>query len=285
MGEIVCSKCGLVVLEGMLDMSPEWRAFTPEEKRSRIRVGPPTDYSHFDKGLSTIIWIGRDAQGRPLSAKTRRRMWRLRNWHIRSEMQASESRNLLRAMSELQRLSEKLNIPSFIRKTAAVIYRKALNAHLIRGRCIAAIIAAALYASCRFANTPKTLKEIAEASARDKNEISRDYSLLIRELGIRMPIPDPLDHISRIANKAGICGKTQRLAVKILREAKHKHLIAGKHPVGVAAAVLYIACQLEGEKFTQKDVAAAANITEVTIRNRKRELVEELNIPKREMWL
>jgi len=281
-GEVVCGKCGLVILDEVLNRSPEWRAFTLEEKRSRRRVGAPIDYSRFDKGLSTIIQINRNALGHLLPAETRRRMRRLRKAHIRSRMQASDSRNLMQAMRELERLSGKLHIPSFIQEMAAVIYRKALNADLIRGRSIAAIVAAALYAACRFTKMSRTLKEIAEASIRDKKEISKCYFLLIRKLEIKMPFADPMDHISRIAEKAGVSGESQSLAVKILREAKRKRLTMGKDPLGIAATMLYIACRLKGEKMTQMDIAAAAGVTEVTIRNRKKELTEKLGISLKE---
>jgi transcription initiation factor TFIIB len=277
-GEVICSKCGLVILDEVLNRSPEWRAFTLEEKRSRQRVGAPIDYSRFDKGLSTIIQINRNAFGHLLPAETRRRMWRLRRAHIRSRMQASDSRNLMQAMRELERISVKLHIPSFIQEMAAVIYRKSLNADLIRGRSIAAIVAAALYVACRFTKTSRTLKEIAEASIRDKKEISRCYFLIVRKLGMKMPFADPLDHISRIAEKLGVSGEAQSLAVKILREAKRKRITTGKDPLGIAATLLYIACQLKGEKMTQMDIAAAAGVTEVTIRNRKKELMEKLDL-------
>jgi len=278
MGEIVCSKCGLVILDEMFNRSPEWRAFTLEEKSSKGRVGAPTAYSHFNKGLSTVMWVNRDAFGRPLSPRARRQMWRLRKWQIRSVTYTSDSRNLMQAMGELRRLSEKLNVSYFIQETAAVIYRKALSADLIRGRCIVAIVAAALYAACRLTKTPKTLNEIVKASARERKEISRCYFLLIRKLKMKMPFADPLNHISKIAEKVGVSGKTQGLAVKILREAKRKRITLGKDPVGMAATVLYIACQLNNEKITQVDIAAAANVTEVTIRNRKKELMEKLNL-------
>jgi len=279
-GEVICSKCGLVILDEVLSRSPEWRAFTLEEKRSRRRVGAPINYSRFDKGLSTIIRIDRNALGQPLPSEMRRRMWRLRKIHIRSRMQAPDSRNLIQAMSELGRLSENLHISSFIQEMAAVIYRKALNANLIQGRSIAAIVAAALYAACRFTKTSRTLKEIAEASIRDKKEISRCYFLLVRRLKIRMPTADPLDHISRIAEKASVSGESQGLALKILREAKRKRITMGKDPLGIAATVLYIACQLKGEKMTQRDIATAAGVTDLTIRNRKKDLMEKLDFGK-----
>ena len=149
MGELVCGNCGLVIEENALDRGAEWGAFTNQEKESRERVGVPTRYYQSDKGLSTVILVDRDAFGRPLSPEVRRQMWRLRRWQIRSSFGASKYRNLSQAMDELQRLSEKLHIPSSVREMAAVIYRKALDKDLIRGRCIAAIVAGALYAACR----------------------------------------------------------------------------------------------------------------------------------------
>ncbi len=278
MGETACSECGLVLSDDMLNLSPEWRAFTLEEKRSKKRVGAPTDYSHFDKGLSTFIRIDRDAFGRPLPTKTRRQMWRLRKWQIRSRIRGSDYRNLMRAMGELQRLSEKLHIPSSVQEMAAVIYRKALNENLIQGRCIASIVAAALYAACRFTKTPRTLNEVTEAALKARNEIARSYRLLIRTLKMKMPIHDPLHYVSKIAEKVGISGEIQGLAVNILREAKVRRITMGKDPMGVAAAVLYIACKLKDKKVTQKEIAEAADVTEVTIRNRKKELMEKLDL-------
>jgi len=277
-GEFVCGKCGFVIAEDMLSRRPEWRAFTPEEKRAKTRAGAPTDYARYDKGLPTTIRVDRDAFGRPLSPDVRRQMWRLRKWHIRSQMHASESRNLMYAMNELERLSDKLHMPSAIRARAAVIYRKALDEGLVRGRSIGAIIAGALYAACRLAKIPKSLKEIGEVSIRDEKEVARSYRLIVRRLKLEMPIHDPLDYVSKIGEKARLSGKIQGQAVRIVRQAQRKHLTAGKDPRGVAATALYLASKLEGMKVTQKEIAEAANITEVTLRNRKKGLAKGLGL-------
>ena len=184
----------------------------------------------------------------------------------------------MQAMNELQILSEKLHISSSVKELAAVIYRKALDEDITRGRSIAAIVAASMYAACRFTKTPKTLNDVVAVSARSRGEVSRGYRLLVRTLKIEMPAHDPLNYVSRIATKAEIPGKVQGVAVDILRKAKRKRITMGKDPVGVASAVLYIACQLEGENVTQKEIAEAAGVTEVTLRNRKKELVEKLNL-------
>ena len=278
-GETICGDCGLVIREQMMDKGPEWRAFTQEEKESRSRVGIPTSYSVHDKGLSTAIGrVDRDAFGRKLPLSTRLQMWRLRKWQIRSRVHSSVDRNLAQAMAELDRLSDKAYIPSSVKEKAAVTYRKALDKGLVRGRSIAAIAAASLYAACRQTETPRSLREISEASLVDKKDVARCYRLLIRELDIHMPIADPLTYISKIAERTGISGKTQGLAIKILREAKTKRAASGKDPMGLAAAALYIACLQNDEKKTQKDIAEAGGVTEVTVRNRYKSLKRRLGL-------
>jgi transcription initiation factor TFIIB len=278
-GETICGDCGLVVYEQMLDKGPEWRAFTQEEKASRSRVGMPTSYSIHDKGLSTTIsQVDRDAMGRKLPLSTRLQMWRLRKWQIRSRVHSSVDRNLSQAMSELERLSSKVSITPSLKEKAALIYRKALDKGLVRGRSINAIASAALYAACRESGTPRTLRDIAEASLVDRKDVARCYRLLLQELHFSMPVADSLTYVSKIAEKNQISGKTQGTAIKILADAKKKRFASGKDPMGLAAAALYIACLLNDEKVTQKDIAEAAGVTEVTVRNRYKALKRQLNL-------
>jgi transcription initiation factor TFIIB len=278
-GETVCGDCGLVVYEQMMDKGPEWRAFTQQEKASRSRVGAPTSYSIHDKGLSTTIsQVDRDAFGRKLPTSTRLQMWRLRKWQIRSRVHSSIDRNLAQAMSELERLASKVNISPPTKEKAAVIYRRALDKGLVRGRSINSIAAAALYAACRSSGTPRTLREIAKSSLVDKKDVARCYRLLLQELDVQMPIADPLTYVSKIAEKNEISGKTQGAAIAILRDARRKRIAAGKDPMGLAAAALYIACLQHNEKKTQRDIAEAAGVTEVTVRNRYKALKKQLNL-------
>src|SRR5208283_5484622 len=135
-------------------------------------------------------------------------------------------------MAELDRLSDKLYIPPTVKEKAAVVYRKALDKGLVRGRAIAAIAAASLYAACRGSGSPRTLREIAEASLVDKKDVARCYRLLLKGLDFHMPISDPLTFVSKIAEKTGISGKTQGKAIAILREARQKRFSAGKDPMG-----------------------------------------------------
>ncbi len=278
-GEIICATCGLVLRDSIINEGPEWRAFTPGEKETRSRVGVPLSFAVHDKGLTTVIGrVGKDAYGRNIPLNTKLQMLRLRKWQIRSRVHSSEDRNLAQAMAELDRLSDKLHIPPNIKERAAVIYRKALEQGLVRGRSISAIAAASLYAACRITQTPRTLREITRASTIDKKDIARCYRLMLKELNIQMPIPDAQLRIPKIAAKVGVGEKTQQKAVEILRRAGKLRTTAGKDPMGLAAAALYIACQMTDEKRTQKMIADAAGVTEVTIRNRYKGLKDVLDL-------
>lgn len=277
--------CGLVVEEFMVDLGPEWRAFTAEEREGRSRVGMPVQLSVHDKGLSTTITCEEyDAFGRRVSPFTHIQMLRLRKWQVRSRFHASTERNLAQAMAELGRLCGQLQIPQPIKENAAAIYRKALERDLIRGRSIEALAAGALYAACRLGGVPRTAKEVVDAFHRGDSyrqcwkEIMRCYRLIVRELGLNMPVPDAVTCVSKIAEPLGISGEIQGRAVQMLTIMREKHESAGKEPISLAAAALYVACREAGAEVTQTQIANLAGVTEVTVRNRYRSLMRCLGL-------
>ena len=275
-GEIVCSNCGLVIEEDQIDMGPEWRAFTPQERNSRQRTGLGMSYTLYDKGLSTVFKGDRDANGNRLKDETRIKMDRLRRYDNRSKFDETWRRNLSIAMAELDRMNAALHLPHSIKEQAAILYRKALKLDLIRGRSIDAFVAATIYAACRKAMVPRPLKEISKLSPREHGEIARTYRLLLKEMKLKMPVDGPMKFIPSIAAKLDLRRDTEQLAIKILRKAKERNGLSGKDPRGLAAAALYMACIQNDDKRIQKDVAGAAGTTEVTLRNRLRGLEKTL---------
>ena len=228
---------------------------------------------------STIIGpADKDASGKPLSASMKSTIERLRTWDSRSQVHESVDRNLRQALSELNRLKDKLAISDAVVEKAAYIYRKALEKGLVRGRSISALMASALYAACRDTETPRNLKDIEQAANIKRKDIARCYRLLLRELDLKMPVVNPIRCISRISSIAELSEKTKRKAVEILDQATKIELSAGKDPMGLAAAALYLSCVINGENKTQKDIAVAAGVTEVTIRNRYKGLKEALEL-------
>jgi transcription initiation factor TFIIB len=272
-GEWFCGKCGFVATEKINDAGPEWRSFSNDAGTDPTRTGAPTSLTMHDMGLATIISpINKDSSGKPLSTSMRSTIERLRTWDSRSQVHEPVDRNFRQAFSELSRLKDKLTISSAVLEKAAYIYRKALQKGLVRGRSISALIAAALYAACRDTETPRTLKDVGEAANIKRKDIARCYRLIHRELDLKMPVVNSIQCISRIASKIGISEKTRRNACLVLKEAQDSHESAGKDPMGLAAAALYLSCVKNGESLTQRDIAEAANVTEVTIRNRYKSL-------------
>ncbi|MDG6994700.1 MAG: transcription initiation factor IIB [Nitrososphaerota archaeon] len=278
-GELFCSSCGYVLKERMVEAGLDWRAYTPEEAIGRAHTGPPSRLSSHDMGLATVIGKeNKDASGRMVSASMRGTIERLRTWDGRSHANEYEDRNRRQAFSELDRMVDKLNLSDAVVEKAAYMYRKALERGLIRGRSISGIIAACLYAACRDMETPRTLKDISAVSCMKKKELARWYRLLFKELDLRMPVVDPVKCVSRIASRARVRERTQRRALEILRRVEDARTSAGKDPMGLAAAALYVACVLEHEDKTQKELADAASVTEVTIRNRYKGLKAVLDV-------
>lgn len=274
-GERVCAKCGLVLEEAMVDTSPEWRAFDDDQRSKRTRAGAPLTFTKHDKGLTTEIGRGRGELFKVTPTK-RAQYYRLTKWQKR--LVESKDRNLSFALSELQRLISFLGLPRSVHEEVAKKYEQAVDRGLVRGRSMESVIAALLYAVCREMGTPRTLEEIAEASGVERREIGRTYRYIARELHVRI-LPAPPEHyIPRFASMLGLSDHVQARAIRLLKQAMTNEATAGKGPTGVAAAALYIAAVLDGEKRTQREIADAIGVTEVTIRNRFKELVEKLGI-------
>ena len=272
-GEQFCSKCGYVISEKLDALGPEWRSFQKDGSTNPARTGTPSSLLMHDMGLSTIInSSNKDASGKPLSIFMKKTIKRLRTWDSRSQTHEPADRNLIQALNELNRLKDKLTISSSVLEKASYIYRKALERKLVRGRSISSMIAASLYAACRDAETPRTLKDITTAANVKRKDIARCYRLLHYELELKMPIVDSTQCIARISSKLNITEKTKRDAVKILRKVQERKESAGKEPMGLAASALYLSCVKNGASITQRGVAEASGVTEVTIRNRCKEL-------------
>ena len=277
-GEEFCSKCGYVFSEKSNEMGPEWRSFQNHADSNPARTGSPSSLLMHDKGLSTIINpLNKDAGGKPLSTTMRSTIERLRTWDSRSRTHESADRNLQQALNELTRLRDKVAISANVLEKAAYLYRKALEKKLVRGRSISAMIAASLYAACRETQTPRTLKDVADAANVKRKDIARCYRLLYYELELKMPVVNSIQCIARISSKLALSEKIKRHAIKILQEAQENKESSGKDPMGFAATALYVSCIKNGNSITQRDLADAAGVTEVTIRNRLKGLKNHQN--------
>ncbi len=276
-GELVCDDCGLVVDERQIDRGPEWRAFNHSERQEKSRVGAPTTQTMHDKGLTTTIdWKDKDAYGRSISSEKRSQMHRLRKWQERIRTKDAGERNLQFALSEIDRMASALGVPRSVREVASVIYRRALDEDLIRGRSIEGVATAALYAACRQEGIPRSLDEVADVSRVSQKEIGRTYRYISQELGLELKPVDPKSFVPRFASSLHLSEEVQAKATEIIDVSAEQGLLSGKSPTGFAAAAIYAASLLCNEKKTQREVADVAQVTEVTIRNRYQEQIEAM---------
>jgi transcription initiation factor TFIIB len=268
--EVICRSCGLVSPDKAMESRAEWTTFDSDNgNNNHQRVGLPNSLAFHDMGLATIIGkSNKDSSGQKLDPSMNLTMQRLRTWDFRTQMHTSSDRNLVQAFNELGRLKDKLGLTDAIVEKAAYIYRKAEEKKMIRGRSIPAILAAAIYIACRELGAPKSLHEMTETSEVKPKALTHCYRLLALEFDIKVPLIEPSKYIARIANKAGISEKTKRIAIAMMEEITKNEISAGKNPLGLAATVLYLSCLASNENRTQMNIAAAAGVTEVTIRNR-----------------
>ena len=259
--ELYCLDCGIVLVEDIVDLGPEWRSYDEEQAAKRIRTGPPMSYRIHDKGLGTPM------PGLPARTK------RLRGISI-----DSGDKTLALALVEIDRMACAMKLPNNIKEEASVLYRKAMKKGLIKGRSIEELVSAMLYITCRRHKVPRTLKEIAAVSRSPLKKIRRAYIFLLRRLEIRLAPADPALYIPRFCSKLGLSEEIRERAVEILKDDKGTGVAKGWGPIGTAAAAIFIATTISGEKITERKIAKVAGTTEVTIRDRYKELAGRLNI-------
>jgi transcription initiation factor TFIIB len=286
-GELICSKCGQVISDKVQQEGPEWRNFDllassmsqSNGSNSRSRVGMSTSLARHDMGLSTIIGrADRDASGQKIDAAMRSTMDRLRIWDYRTQIHSATDRNLRNAFYKLDILKDKLGLSDSVVEKAAYIYRKAQERGLVRGRTISGVLAAAIYIACREMGISRTLKDIASYSNVKFKEVAKSYRLLCIELDLKVPIVDPMKYIVKVANKANLSEKTKRQAAEIMNNITQREISTGKNPMGLAASVLYMSSIKTGENITQGNLSDAAGVTEVTLRNRYKDLMNRLEL-------
>jgi len=276
-GERYCQSCGNVIVERIEDSRSEHRSFADNPAGSR--TGSPTSLAIHDRGLATIIGnVNKDAAGKSLSTSMKYDIKRLRVWDGRSQAHEQVDKNLRQAFSELSKLKDKLALSDTVIEKTAYIYRKAIGKGLVRGRSIQGVLGAATYAACRDAGTPRTLNDVSDAINVQRKDISKNYRMLVNKLDLKMPVVDSINCVSKIASKIGLDEKTKRHALEILRDAKNMEITAGKDPMGIAAAALYISCLKYNVDVTQRAISIASGVTEVTIRNRYKGLRDKLDL-------
>jgi len=266
-GEIVCSQCGLVVNERILDISHSGkRAFTKQEKERRERTGSPISILLPDMGLSTII-DKTNIQSPDLK--------RAAKWNSRMTW---DKRNMLIATTELKRIGSNLNLPDHVKKAAIRLYIEAFKKKLLRGRSINGMVAACLYFACRDKKIPRTLQEILDETSISAKNVRRCYRTIIREMNLKAPSTDPISLIPRFIAEVGLDAEAEKATIKLFQSFISKFSTSGKDPKGLCAGAIYLVCKNKERRISQKEIANVVGVTEVTLRSRYKEIIQKLNV-------
>ena len=267
-GEIICTNCGTVVLDK--------QEMPVSDINAKNRSGMPSSLASPDKGLSTIItYSNTDANGTVLNQEQITTSNKIRYLDKIWGNNKNHLRNFKNAFAIMATATDKLGLTNPVIERAAYYYRKAFDSNLIKGRAIKEMVVASIYAACKEMSIPRTLQEVSYAANAEPIFSGRCYRIMSRKLRISPSIVDATSYISKIATNAQITQQTYREAVNMLNVAKKNPICHGKDPKAVATAVLYASCLKEKEEgISQSKIAAAGNISIVTLRKRLADIVK-----------
>lgn len=275
-GEVACSNCGAVSLEKIIDSAVEFSGFSSEGYQKNSRTGMKTSLKMADRGLSTIMESqDKDSSGKRLSNENRRMFYRLRMWDRNSRSSISV-KSYQKAFTLLDAISSKLALPESVVEETAYLFRKIAAKKILAGRSTSAMLCATIYMTCRLTETPRTLKDIANAGNLKKKNLQRIYRFLMKELDLYPETYNPMEFVTRVAKAVGLSEKTERLAFKILTIAEKNNVSASKNPMAMAASAVNLASVINNEKITQLKISEASGISAVTIRDRTKEIREKI---------
>ncbi|MGB9727182.1 MAG: transcription initiation factor IIB [Nitrososphaeria archaeon] len=272
-GELICSKCGVVIKDHVVDERPEWKAIDLEDKQKRVRVGAPMTYLLHDEGLTTFIGdkpYGVSGKGGDFK--------NIKNAHSRVRVN-SEERSLMQILGKIEDISKRLSLPNNVAETAAYfIHSKDVRAFL-KNKGQRETAAALVYLSCRICNLNRTLKEVSEAAGLKKKDVAKYYRILAQKFSTA-PIRRPTvsSYVTKAANLLSLSTKTERLALSLSSKVESSKFSHGKNPAGLAAACVYISSTLFDEPVSSEDLASSLNVTPLTIRNRVKEILQNFDI-------
>jgi len=297
-GEYICERCGCVVMDQVDDYGRESNSTDFEEKSKNTRASGSTSFALHDYGLRTEIAFGsKDYAGKSIDYQMAETMNNIRKWHIRSRIVSPQERRLSNVLTKINETCAAMSLPKLLLETAAMVYRNFESHYQAKGKSIACMAAATIYLACKKCSVVRSLEEIVEATgvtnADRSNEklASKYYRIMVMEMGVFTVQPPSSQatsvqhphlpvvalaidqYISKLANMAKIDTKVERLAIDIAHKTDDHLLADGKAPNGLAAAYIYVSSILLGVNILQRDVSSLSGVTEVTIRNRCKDIL------------
>ncbi len=280
-GEIICSGCGIVVADQIVDSGPETISSNLEDKMKLARATGQTTYSQHDLGITTEISMGsKDFSGKTINHEVSNQMRNLRKWQQRVRISSPKERRLANVLAKMGETCSSLNLSKNVLETASMIYRN-LDGHVdVKGKSVVSITAATIYIACKQCEVVRSLEEICRGicpakDVKSKTKLAAKYyrTMVMEVEQLSAPVVTMDKYISKIANMTQTEVRVERLALEIAEKTKDSNISDGKAPNGIAAAYLYVSSVLLGQNVLQRDVSSIAGVTEVTIRNRCKEIL------------
>lgn len=284
-GELICSRCGIVAQNAPDDDGPENRISEGLPMRM-VRASGYNTYSKHDLGIATAINKAQvDFDGKPLNRIVRSQLKGMRRWQQRVRVSKPKDRRVLAALTSINDVCVMLGLGKNILESASILYRNVNNQMDLRGKSIIAVTSAIVYMACKQCGVVRSIEEII-AGVCPSNEVyaktklaSKYYRMMVMETGSPRTEPMPLaKYISKISNMSETDVRAERMALHLADLTYSQTIMSGRDPHGIAAAYLFIACMLLGHENMQRDIAEAAGVTEVTARNRCKEIFAEFDV-------
>ena len=281
-GERICSGCGIVVDEQMADLGPETKTSNLEDKMKLARASGQTTLAQHDMGIATDISISStDFSGKKISSTVSSQMQNLRKWQQRVRVTSPRERRLTNVLGKISETCEKCSLPRNAIETASMLYRSLDGKNIeVKGKSVISITIAVVYMACKQCGIVRSIEEIsrnvcAPKDVKAKTKLaSKYYRNLVLEIGnVTTPAVTMDRYISKIANLTKTDVRIERLALEIAEKTGNNGITDGKAPNGIASAYLYVSSVLLGQNVLQRDVSTVSGITEVTIRNRVKEIL------------
>ena len=281
-GERICSGCGIVVDEQMADYGPETKTVNLEDKMRLARASGHTTFAQHDMGIATEISVGStDFSGKKINSSISNQMQNLRKWQQRVRVTSPRERRLTNVLGKITETCESCNLSKNVVETASKIYRSLDGKNIeVKGKSVISITVAVVYMACKQCDVVRSLEEICKnvCMAKDvkaKSKLAaKYYRNIVLEMGQAITPTVTMDkYISKIANLTKAEPRVERLALEIAEKTNVQGITDGKTPNGIASAYLYIGSILLGQTVLQRDMSSVSGITEVTIRNRVKEIL------------
>jgi len=271
--QYICADNGIVISDRPIDQRPEWR-MVPRDNGTKggERSGGPTTMSNY-YAIGTIIGGGGKGNLRDLRRVDR---------EIKRPTKRRE-RNLASALNLMKGCIGSMNLNSSaafkLKEAAAEMIKMFLEKDVLKRRLKAPLVAIAIIeAANNLGINVKKSEVLDRCQVTHKDYWNAKKTLIKKGISLKKQIPGPGLYIDEMSYALGLKPWTSALARRIAGKAKELGLTSGKDPRGFAAASLYVASIILDDKRTQKEISESVDITEVMIRNRYRDIVNEMVI-------